>query len=443
MRHVLLAVACGLFASGTASAKVFAPGASDAHASASLDASDGLDIDVLWSPGTLIDETVLSRADLSVSTNRADIFRSGVLANSLSVAWPTVALQKPFGIGQVAQQFPPSVVDQGAWWAIAPQTGARDDQDLIGAWRPIRMEMVAIDATTASIITGTTGEPDPATAQADGSLSPSDNGDVIVVTAGEFHHAPGDPFERINAVSFAITEEVDKAVLGPVARAYDGIVPRPIRRGIRNFLNNLREPVVFVNYLLQLKPGKAAETIGRFAINTTLGLGGVVDVAKRCPFNLPWRPNGFGDTLGVYGVKEGPYIFLPLLGPTTIRDMLGGVVDRLASPIALGGPFKSKPYLIGTNIYRVLDRRAEMEDELQAARESEDPYAARRDQYFAKRKARVARLKGEIPDVSSDPETGATDPAGLADAPAPAPAPAGGRRSRCAPVGAPDRASAH
>jgi phospholipid-binding lipoprotein MlaA len=138
----------------------------------------------------------------------------------------------------------------------------------------------------------------------------------------------------------------------------------------------------------------AVETVGRFALNSTLGLGGVIDVAKRCPFNLPWRPNGFSDTLGVYGVGNGPFIFVPLIGPTTVRDLAGGVVDRLASPFALGGPFRSRPYLIGTNVYRVLDRRAEQEDELARVKASEDPYAARRDLFFEKRRKRLERLKG-------------------------------------------------
>lgn len=226
---------------------------------------------------------------------------------------------------------------------------------------------------------------------------------------------PGDPLERVNALSFALTQKVDDAVVAPAARAYKQVVPKPVRHGFRNFLNNLREPVVFVNYLIQFKPGKAAETASRFAINSTLGLGGVFDVAKRCPFNLPWRPNGFSDTLGVYGVGPGPFLFLPLIGPTTVRDLVGGAVDRVASPFALGRPVRSKAYLTGSNIYRVLDHRAEQEDELAKVRESEDPYSARRDLYLKKRQDRVDRLKGDAsvdhppsdPSVpsSADPDT--------------------------------------
>lgn len=234
--------------------------------------------------------------------------------------------------------------------------------------------------------------------------SPASQDDAVneIVVSASYRHTPGDPLERINALSFALTQKVDDAVTAPASRAYKHVVPKPVRSGFRNFLNNLREPVVFANYLLQLKPGKAAETFGRFALNSTIGLAGVIDVAKRCPFNLPWRPNGFSDTLGVYGVKPGPYIFVPLVGPTTVRDLVGGAVDRLASPFALGGPFRSKPYLIGTNIYRVLDRRAEQEDELARIKESEDPYAARRDLFLKKKEERLERIKGR---PVSDPTT--------------------------------------
>lgn len=109
----------------------------------------------------------------------------------------------------------------------------------------------------------------------------------------------------MNAKTFAVTQDVDKAIIGPVAIAYRDALPAPIRNGLRNFLNNLHEPVVSLNFLLQLKPGKAVETIGRFAINSTVGVAGLIDVAKRHPFSLPRRRNGFADTFGYYGVGPG------------------------------------------------------------------------------------------------------------------------------------------
>jgi phospholipid-binding lipoprotein MlaA len=134
----------------------------------------------------------------------------------------------------------------------------------------------------------------------------------------------------------ASKKTVDKAIVAPVAFAYKEVLPRPIRSGLRNFIKNLGEPIVFLNVMLQLKPGKAAETFGRFAINTAIGAAGLVDVAKRKPFNLPYRRNGFANTLGYYGVRPGPYFYLPLVGSTTLSDFIGNRLDQLILPMALG-----------------------------------------------------------------------------------------------------------
>lgn len=207
--------------------------------------------------------------------------------------------------------------------------------------------------------------------------------------------SPGDPFERVNAKSFAVTQKVDDAVTGPLAMAYKHGLPKPVRSGLRNFFWNLHEPVVFVNYLLQLKPFKAAETVGRFAVNSTLGGAGLFDVAKRRPFHLPRRPNGFGDTMGYYGVKPGPYFYLPLIGPTTLRDFIGGAVDRVAVPLAIGGPFTSLAYRIPAGAVKILDRRAEFDDTLHHLREeTPDPYVARRKLYLQRRQAEIDALHG-------------------------------------------------
>src|SRR3546814_2571466 len=96
--------------------------------------------------------------------------------------------------------------------------------------------------------------------------------------------------------------------------------------------------------LLQFKIGKALETVGRFAINSTIGAAGVFDVAKKAPINLPYRSNGFANTLGFYGVEPGPYFFLPLVGPTTLRDMVGDGIDLLVLPVSVGKPFNQTAY---------------------------------------------------------------------------------------------------
>lgn len=220
--------------------------------------------------------------------------------------------------------------------------------------------------------------------------------DEIVVTARTAD--PRDPVEAINVEAFQLVQGADAALVAPVAEAYEEAVPSPVRQGIGNFLNNLLEPVVALNFLLQLKPGKAAETLGRFAINTTFGVGGLVDVAKTKPFNLPRRPNGFSNTLGFYGVKPGPYFFLPLIGPTTLRDMIGGGIDGLVYPMAIGKPFTQLHYTLPAGTLSSLNSRIANDCELRALNEeTSDPYAATRDYYLWRRQAQIDELKGREP----------------------------------------------
>ncbi|MBR0552299.1 VacJ family lipoprotein [Sphingomonadaceae bacterium LXI357] len=220
-----------------------------------------------------------------------------------------------------------------------------------------------------------------------------DSGGEIVVEANPLH-TPGDPLERVNAKSFAATQAADKALVRPVAMAYKHDLPKPVRSGLRNFLNNLREPEIFLNFLLQLKPGKAAETLGRFAINSTVGLAGLIDVAKRKPFHLPQRANGFADTLGYYGVKPGPFLFLPLIGPTTLRDLVGNGIDRMLLPVAIGKPFTDTRYATSTNVLRSVDHRAQFDERFRKMQASDDPYASARSFYLHSRQAEIDALHG-------------------------------------------------
>jgi phospholipid-binding lipoprotein MlaA len=218
---------------------------------------------------------------------------------------------------------------------------------------------------------------------------------TIVVTARP-PAPPGDPFQGVNAITFSTIQTVDKAFTRPVSMAYKRALPGPIRTGLRNFFNNLQEPVVFLNYLLQIKPGKAAETLGRFAVNSTAGAGGLVDVAKKRPFKLPRRPNGFGYTLGYYGVKPGPFLFLPLIGPTTLRDLIGRGIDLLLLPTAVGRPFNRPAYSVVVTTIRSLDERAEADEQITRLRDgSADPYAAVRDAYLKARQAEIDALHGK------------------------------------------------
>jgi phospholipid-binding lipoprotein MlaA len=222
---------------------------------------------------------------------------------------------------------------------------------------------------------------------------------VIVVTAPE-PAPPGDPLQKLNIESFKAVQAVDQAVLEPVAKAYNKGLPRPVRQGLRNFFTNLSEPVVFAAYLLQFKPGKAAETAGRFAINTTLGVAGLVDVAKKKPFNLPYRPNGLANTLGYYGVGPGPFFYLPIVGPTTLRDIIGDSVDRLLVPAVVGKPFTNPAVVLPMTIVDQLGERAAFDERINKIRKEDKPYAAYRELYLRQRKAEIEALHGRItPDV--------------------------------------------
>lgn len=207
-------------------------------------------------------------------------------------------------------------------------------------------------------------------------------------------HAPGDPLEGFNRKMFGVQDRLDRAIIRPAAIGYRHIVPKPVRGGLRHFISNLTEPIVFLNYLLQLKPGKAAETLVRFTVNSSIGIGGVLDVAKLPSIGLPHRPNGFGNTLGFYGVKPGPYLFLPLVGPTDLRDFLGGQADNLTIPVlAAGKPFNQPAYLVPNVVIGGLDQREQNDDDLRALYAGAvDPYASLRSVYLQDRKAEIDAL---------------------------------------------------
>lgn len=194
-----------------------------------------------------------------------------------------------------------------------------------------------------------------------------------------------DPFEDTNRAIFAFNAGVDRAVIGPVASVYETITPRFFRTGVSNFLGNLDEPVNFANAVLQGKPGRAAGTVGRFAVNTTLGIGGLFDPATG--FGLEENEEDFGQTLAVWGVPSGPFIVLPLLGPSSARDFLGGGVDRAFDPLThvawqadyLGNDEDfDTAFRVGTGVLGVLNTRVALDRQLRALNEQPEPYIALR-----------------------------------------------------------------
>ena len=267
------------------------------------------------------------------------------------------------------------------------------------------------------------------------------------------HHAPGDPFERFNRKNYARQQTFDRHVFRPAALGYKHVVPHPVRVALRHFFSNLGEPIVFLNYMLQLKPGKAIETVARFAINSTIGLAGTIDLAKARTIGLPHRPNGFANTMGFYGVKPGPYLFLPFVGPTTLRDLFGNGVDGAVEAPTVGVPFDRLYYQLPHAVIPGLDLRAESDSDLQALLAGAvDPYATLRSVYLQDRASEIRHLHGsrraagastELGDPLTDPATATpsdskipelmdpmADPAAppaAAAAPIPAPAPPPGQ----------------
>lgn len=215
-----------------------------------------------------------------------------------------------------------------------------------------------------------------------------------IVVEGSYGPPESDPLEQINEDSYRITQAVDQALVEPIAYAYRDELPEPIRDGLGNVVRNLAEPSNALNFLLQGKVGKAFETLGRLAINTTVGVGGLFDVAGK-KAKLPYRRNGFANTMGVYGVGPGPYVFMPLVGATSLRDFIGNALDQALLPYAIGKPFRGPEFAASYFVVNALDRRLALDAELVEIQSSDDPYVMRRETYLAKRARDIAALKGE------------------------------------------------
>lgn len=197
-----------------------------------------------------------------------------------------------------------------------------------------------------------------------------------------------DPFEPANRAILGFNVAADRAVVGPAAGVYRGVVPATGRRGISNFLTNLNQPVVFANLLLQGRPGPAFSTASRFALNTTVGVGGLFDVATEA--NIAEHDTDFGLTLGTWGVESGPYIVLPFLGPSSVRDASGRFVDRYPHPTWWLTGVRDGDAIWLVRAKTVLDLRVELDEAFSALRESEgDPYAQLRTFYQQDRARRL------------------------------------------------------
>ena len=232
---------------------------------------------------------------------------------------------------------------------------------------------------------------------------------------------PRDPWEGYNRSMFRFNEAVDTAVLKPVATAYRDVVPQPVRTGVGNFFGNLSDAWSFVNNVLQAKPEGAMSSFWRVVINSTMGLGGVLDPATE--MRLERRREDFGQTLGRWGVPDGPYFVLPVLGPSTVRDSAALPVDFYGSPIVA----------VRNSLYGVqaVNTRANVLGATELLESAAlDPYTFQRDAYLQKRRNDIHDGNPPEDEERYDLEEGETP---AADAPAPA-------ASGAAPARAPTRA---
>lgn len=215
----------------------------------------------------------------------------------------------------------------------------------------------------------------------------------------EEFRATNDPIEPWNRAMYDVHQAIDTAVLRPVAVGYRAVVPPPVRTGVSNVLSNLRSPVILMNDALQGETQRFGTTLGRFLLNSTLGLGGILDVAK--DFGLPPHTEDFGQTFAVAGVEEGPFLFIPILGPSNPRDLLGFGVGIAADPFTWVN-FGSRDAMDIANYIRtgatVVSTRESLLDPLdEVQRTSLDPYATLRSAYRQQRAREIANTPAANP----------------------------------------------
>lgn len=204
-----------------------------------------------------------------------------------------------------------------------------------------------------------------------------------------------DPFEGVNRAIFSFNNAADKIVLEPVAKGYKKL-PSPIQSGVGNFINNLKLPLAAVNQLFQGQGGNAIESTGRFLVNSTIGIFGLIDVADN--IGLDQKEEDFGQTLATWGVGDGFYIVLPLFGPSNLRDTTGMLMTMMTDPINAYATSQGEAWAIPMRTAaNAIDQRSQIIDEVNALRDnSVDYYAAVRSSYYQNRKAAIMNTDDNI-----------------------------------------------
>ena len=208
---------------------------------------------------------------------------------------------------------------------------------------------------------------------------------------------PRDPLEPLNRGIYQFNETLDKAVLRPVAKGYRAVVPTPVRGGVTNVFGNFRDVTSAVNNLLQLKVPRAVSDVGRVAVNSTIGILGVFDVASR--IGLEKHNEDFGQTLGYWGIVDGPFLMLPFLGPSNFRDTVGLAGDYFTDPEFYLFNHAPESYVVfGTRVVNLRANLLAIEGVLDQA--ALDRYAFLRDAYLQRRRNQI--YDGSPPDASGE-----------------------------------------
>lgn len=191
---------------------------------------------------------------------------------------------------------------------------------------------------------------------------------------------PTDPWEPMNRALYGLNDTVDRVSLKPIAKGYKAIVPSFARNGVSNFYDNLLTPLIMINNFLQGKPGDGFIDFGRLLINSTIGVGGLFDVAT--PIGLEEHDEDFGQTFAVWGIPDGPYVLIPVLGPYTLRDAIALPLDFLADPL---WHYRNSSVRDKLWIMQAIDIRTSFLSVEETLNKSYDPYVTLRQAYLQNR----------------------------------------------------------
>jgi phospholipid-binding lipoprotein MlaA len=216
---------------------------------------------------------------------------------------------------------------------------------------------------------------------------------------------PHDPLEPFNRGVYKFNDAVDRAVVKPVATVYRDVLPSPVRTGVTNFFNNLQDAWSIVNNTLQFKGEAAGNSLVRFGVNTVFGLGGVLDIATE--MRIPRHSEDFGQTLGYWGVGSGPYLVLPLLGSSTLRDTAALPVDAQGNLVSAVDDVPTRNALTTVNLLNVRSQLLQASDMLDQV--ALDPYTFTRDAFLQRRRSAI--YDGNPPDEADSVPVINDDPA--------------------------------